>query len=950
MTDANQALDRYRIKRELARGGMGVVYLAYDTVCKRYIALKKIRDDVKDHKGAVSRFLREAYITSSLTHSSIVPIYSIHELGQESFYTMPYLEGMSLRQALLQARENPYSMPIAKACSLFQSVSRAIAHAHACGIIHRDIKADNIWLLRGEDVVILDWGVAKDLSTAGDIDDVRDCQDYGSIDHSRIVGTLNYMSPERIQRQAANFASDIYSLGVLFYFMLSLKLPFHRKDFRTCRRNLHRERYIPPQLRAPFREIPRALVDIVQRAMSPNPEMRYCSVESLLSDLQTFQEKRSQWQFHTYFGPFREGDWIEKQWMEVPIKIENSEGRRVKIGAATRMRSRFSLDGNFRIIVHVHPQEDAQGVLLHFDPQAWSGQKAELSGVALWLSGDRNIPGALIRDGVTILSLPEFFLSAEREHHLVIENNEHTLVIYFDHHPKVTYVSCVPLVSMPLTLWVCPGHFQRFDCEAFGGQLRLEVSCLELPDYLFAQGRFTESIDHYSHISEAFIDYSQGRHARYRSGLAWIEISRRQEYVSEGVKPLDEAIKCFEGLKDTVSAPLEWLGKSLVYRQRGLYLDEAKALEMACVRYVDHPLLKRIDEEIIFRLYQSSQDRLEMSCQLILAICRSRSCLLQRREIQVLIHHVLDQLCPLEFWQSRHPPVHKDTTFKRWTVSGLALRMAFYLSDEVAIVALVQQILSFAHLQHSDLEEKQRLWFNALFCLAHMQAYSSLRTLWHEGLECLQLSEHVRALSYEIICPCGTFWLQSRFALDLSEQKVWSWSLLEALRRDHVQMYKLLHLVLRNCMSNSFEKPQKPLSLSTLKCLQDGVLSHLYYKDSTSALELFENAQGHSSKKFNIFIRAICALADERVDLAMSLFKELSESNSSVDDEPYCILAQLIVDAPKSLERMKEFKKRVVVFDLQALRFLILLVDKYACFDHLAVLLQAIPTTLVRFP
>ena len=159
--EGEERLGPYRLEREIARGGMGVISLAYDLRCDRHVALKEMRPEVKEQEGAVRRFLSEARITASLTHPNIIAIYEIFEAGAKSYYTMPYLEGMSLRHALLRARKEPRSFPVSKALDLFVTAARAIAYAHSQNIVHRDIKADNIWLMREEDVVILDWGVAK---------------------------------------------------------------------------------------------------------------------------------------------------------------------------------------------------------------------------------------------------------------------------------------------------------------------------------------------------------------------------------------------------------------------------------------------------------------------------------------------------------------------------------------------------------------------------------------------------------------------------------------------------------------------------------------------------------------------------------------------------------------------------------------------------------------------
>ena len=170
----------YQVLKEIGKGGMGEVYSAFDTTCGRRIALKRIRSDLLEHVQMHNRFLKEARITSQLTHPSIIPIYAIQSQDHHSYYTMPFVEGETLKQILRKARlrekqgEKPEDIggSIPALVRIFLNVCQAIAYAHSKSVLHRDIKPENIIVGQYGEVLILDWGLAKLIrSSAGDEED-----------------------------------------------------------------------------------------------------------------------------------------------------------------------------------------------------------------------------------------------------------------------------------------------------------------------------------------------------------------------------------------------------------------------------------------------------------------------------------------------------------------------------------------------------------------------------------------------------------------------------------------------------------------------------------------------------------------------------------------------------------------------------------------------------------
>ena len=247
---------------------MGEVFLAYDTTCGRRIALKRIRSDLVEHIQMHNRFMKEARITSQLTHPSIIPIYAIHGQDQQVYYTMPFVEGETLKQILritrLQEKKGEklhhIGGSIPALVRIFLSICQAIAYAHSKNVLHRDIKPENIIIGQYGEVLILDWGLAKMLhpdSTEQEfgedsVDETRERPYHGLTNIGKVVGTVSYMAPERAIGSPANVQTDIYSLGVILYQILTLQQPFKRGTLKEFRETLHLEVLHDPSIGGPL--------------------------------------------------------------------------------------------------------------------------------------------------------------------------------------------------------------------------------------------------------------------------------------------------------------------------------------------------------------------------------------------------------------------------------------------------------------------------------------------------------------------------------------------------------------------------------------------------------------------------------------------------------------------------------------------------------------------------
>ncbi len=202
--------NRYRLKSELGRGSMGVVYLAHDPTLDRLVALKLLPPEVTN-RDMGARFLREARIVARLSHPNIVPIYSVEHAAEFLFFTMAYVDGETLGDRIRREKR----LPVSEVCRIVRDVARAVGYAHSRRVIHRDLKPDNILLERHTDhVLVTDFGVAH----------LR--QPGRQMPHGEFVGTAAYMSPEQARFEPADERSDIYALGVVAHHAATGSVPF----------------------------------------------------------------------------------------------------------------------------------------------------------------------------------------------------------------------------------------------------------------------------------------------------------------------------------------------------------------------------------------------------------------------------------------------------------------------------------------------------------------------------------------------------------------------------------------------------------------------------------------------------------------------------------------------------------------------------------------------------
>jgi serine/threonine-protein kinase len=253
---------RYSIERELGRGGMGIVLLARDVALDRLVAIKLLPPHLAASPASRDRFLREARTAAGLSHPNIVPIHAVEQLGDLVFFVMGFVDGETLRERV--ARAGP--LPSRLAMKVTQEVAWALAYAHQRGVIHRDIKPDNIMIERATDrALVADFGIAV----------VGGAAEGGG----EVVGSARYMSPEQACGEPVDARSDLYSLGATLFFALTGRPPFEAANLPAI---LTQQVSRPaPRVQAVRADVPARLADVIDRCLQKDPAARVQSGDEI---------------------------------------------------------------------------------------------------------------------------------------------------------------------------------------------------------------------------------------------------------------------------------------------------------------------------------------------------------------------------------------------------------------------------------------------------------------------------------------------------------------------------------------------------------------------------------------------------------------------------------------------------------------------------------------------
>ena len=261
--------DRYQIIKSIGEGGMANVYLAYDTILDRNVAVKVLRGDLSNDEKFVRRFQREALAASSLSHPNIVEVYDVGEDNGEYYIVMEYIEGKHLKN-LLKKRGK---LTLSEAVDIMLQITDGLSAAHDSYIIHRDIKPQNIMILENGLVKITDFGIAMAMNATQ------------LTQTNSVMGSVHYLPPEQASGQGSTLQSDIYSMGIVMYELITGELPF--KGDNAVEIALKHLKEPIPDIREKVPNVPNSIYNIIKRATAKNPKNRYNDAREMHDDLLT---------------------------------------------------------------------------------------------------------------------------------------------------------------------------------------------------------------------------------------------------------------------------------------------------------------------------------------------------------------------------------------------------------------------------------------------------------------------------------------------------------------------------------------------------------------------------------------------------------------------------------------------------------------------------------------
>jgi len=689
---SEEMIGSYTILKSLGKGGMGEVFLVYDPLCQRKIALKKILPELARHPTIQERFLREARFAAELSHPCIIPIHYIQEEG-DVYYTMPYVEGETLKEILQKTVDkeslgyHEIGVSIPTLTRIFLSICQALAYAHAKSILHRDLKPDNIIVGKYGEVFLLDWGIATHIDEV----DIEEFPDIPSQKESsnltkpgKVVGTVNFMAPERALKQPATPQTEIYSLGVILYQILSLKLPFFRKNLDHFRRIMKLEMFIPPEEVAPYRDIPKQLSCIAQKCLAKDPKERYHSIQEMIFDVENYIEGKPEWLLEATLNINKEEDWELQE--NIPLSPRLAINRLIdEIEWVGLMISKTGFSGNIKLEMEIKLPSESKGIGVILCAPSSEERKNLEDGYCLWLSGASKPYGVLFRSNAEIMSVANSGIKNNEPTHLCIEKIDNTVLVYIDGLLKLSYLSHIPLIGSHVGIIYKNSDFDISPIRIHTGARTVMVNCLSVPDAFLANGHFDKALLEYRKIADSFRGRTEEREAQFRAGLTLLEKGKRERYKSKQRQLFSEALEEFEGLKNTPGAPLEYLGKALVYQALGEDDEERKCLELAMRKYPKHPLLSVLKEHILFRLHESSKKDLKCVYHLTLLCLRHMPDVFSSEAHLRLLNRLIHHWAPLPF-------VDQSYNFSTNLYTHYAIQLTFWLHEPLLLIEMLESL------------------------------------------------------------------------------------------------------------------------------------------------------------------------------------------------------------------------------------------------------------------
>lgn len=545
--------------------------------------------------------------------------------------------------------------------------------------------------------MILDWGLAKVL---GDDDESIEIPEQVEFQTDRItrlgkvVGTISHMAPERAEGKKASIQTDIYSLGVILYQLLTLQLPFKRRNLAAFKKQLKKEQLITPETCAPYRDVPQVLSEVVKRCLAYDPEERYNSVDQLIVSLENFLEGKSEWVKVKELDINNKEDWL---FQENVLLAEHTAITRSAESAewVSLMISQEGFRDNMKLEVTVRIGKIGEGLGLLFSVPESMERSHQAAGYSLWLASEASAPfrpTKLHLSTVSVLEAPEVVLKSGITQVVRIEKVDDRISVFLNDVLQFSFVSHIPVEGSHVGLLARDADFDLESIQVFVGSQNINVNCLAVPDAFLASKMYDKALQEYRRIGDTFMGRQEGREALFRAGITRLEQAKDPHCSQDQKYYLDEALTEFGKLRQTPGAPLEYLGKSFVYSTLAEYEEEAKCFELALRRYKHHPLLPIIEEQIIFRMYESSHQNRIAAYHFICLVSRFLTEWAERPQASKIFAS-LQKNWEVPFFllhSNQHSSQEQDAELKRLSMS---LGMGFWLAKPYTIAETFEEIM-----------------------------------------------------------------------------------------------------------------------------------------------------------------------------------------------------------------------------------------------------------------